>query len=82
MEAKIVGKIDDEGRLPEYKTEGTKYNPYREAILDDVCERAFGSKHPAKEGVCFFAWNDCGTHVRPRHSGESRLRDIIECGST
>ena len=49
--AKIVNKIEDEGRLEEFKTEGTKYNPYREAILDDVCEQAFGSKHPTKEGV-------------------------------
>ena len=49
--AKIMDKIEDEGRLEEFKTEGTNSNPYREAILDDVCEQAFGSKHPTKEGV-------------------------------
>ena len=31
--------------------EGSKPNPYREKILDDVCTHAFGSTHPTKEGV-------------------------------
>ena len=49
--ARIVDKIEDEDIIKGFKTEGAKYNPYREAFLDDVCEQAFGSKHPAKEWV-------------------------------
>jgi hypothetical protein len=51
--ARIVDKIECEGRLKDSKTEGTRHNPYREAILDDVCMKAFGSKHPHNSGYPF-----------------------------
>ena len=54
--ARVVDKIEDESRLGEFKTEGMRHNPYREAILYSVCDQAFGSKHPSKEGV-FFSHN-------------------------
>ena len=47
--ADIVDEIEGEGRLEYFKTEGTKYNPYRETILDGVCMKAFGSNIPTKK---------------------------------
>ena len=48
--ARIVDKIEVEERMDDFKTEGTRHNPYKERILDDVCTQAFGSKHPTKKG--------------------------------
>ena len=50
----FVDKIEAEGRMEDFKAEGSKLNPYREKILDDVCMHAFGSTHPTKEGVFFW----------------------------
>ena len=41
--ARIVDRIEDEGRTQDFKAEGAKLNPYREKILDEVCTEAFGS---------------------------------------
>ena len=46
--ARVVDKIEDDGRMDEFKTAGAKYNRYREKIIDDVCMQAFGSKSPTK----------------------------------
>ena len=46
--ANIVDKIESEGRLEDFNAEGTKYIPYREAILDDVCMQACGQKNQTK----------------------------------
>jgi hypothetical protein len=35
------------------KAEGSKFNPIREAILDEICTEAFGSTRPTKEKVFF-----------------------------
>ena len=47
--ARLVDRIEAEGRLRDFKAEGATPNSYREAILDEVCLEAFGSKHPTKE---------------------------------
>ena len=49
--ARVVDRIEAEGRMKDFKAEGPKHNPYREAILDEVCTEAFGSTHPTKEKV-------------------------------
>ena len=46
--ARVVDRIENEGRTQDFKAEGTKSNPYREKILDEVCTEAFGSTHPTK----------------------------------
>jgi hypothetical protein len=51
--ARFVDRIEAEGRMRDFKAEGAKPNPYREAILDEVCLEAFGTKHPTKENVYF-----------------------------
>ena len=57
--ARVVDKIEKEGRMEHFKVEGSKLNPYREKILDDVCMHAFGTTHPPKKGIPF-AWHcDC-----------------------
>ena len=51
--ARVVDRIEAEGRMKDFKSEGAKPNPYRDAILDQVCVEAFGSKYPTKENVYF-----------------------------
>ena len=49
---RIVYKIEVEGRMDDFKTEGTRHYPYYGGrFIDDVCMHAFGSKLPTKEGV-------------------------------
>ena len=52
--ARIVDKIEGAERMDDFKTEGTRHNPYRERILDDVCTQAFGPKSTRhKKGYSF-----------------------------
>ena len=69
--ARVVDRIEAEGRMKDFKSEGAKPNPSRDAILDQVCVEAFGSKYPTKEKRVLPTWVGRGPHVCERHSGTS-----------